>query len=257
MGRARPNEAKIVDGILGHIYPLDILTPLHEKLHGRALNVHVAFHRIVLGLELVAQWDDYISGKDVDYPPNTAAALRGGASSAQNSRETNNPSGTDQGHYVQAAVDNVKFSTLPPKLQRLFGHTLYVPRAHNRGIHRSIDNAQESLINEYLKYKKNNAHINVPGYVPFNTSWFDANLAITYCNEVLQRINTDDTEKNFQYKDCAKDDVDDYYFTVQTMRDSFKRRVENDQRNDVKFHGREFVTNPQNFQLLKPSPEDY
>ena len=234
-GRVRVNEANVVNNILGHgNFPLNILTPLHEQLEGQALNVHVAFYRIVLGLELVAQWDEFITGNPI---PN--ATLVGGASAAQNSRQGRNPPNTQQGHYVQASVNGVPFGNLPQELQRLFGHTMYVPTEHNQGIHRSIDNAQESLINQYNQ--------NVQ---------FDANLAIAYCNEVLSRIDEDRTNGSFQYDRCDPQDVDDYVFTVTIMRNSFQQRMANAQTNGWDI-GRAFILDPNNFKPLEPAPEDY
>jgi len=231
VGRVRVNEASVVNNILGiGNYPINILTPLHEQLGGQALNVHVAFYRIVYGLELVGQWDEN---------PIPNATLVGGASAAQNYRQGRNPSGTQQGHYVQAAVTGVPFANLPPELQRFFGHTCYVPTAHNQGIHRSIDNAQEYLINQY--------NANAP---------FDANLALAYINKALELIDQDALEGRFQYDRCQSHDVADYIFTIMTMRNSLQQRMEHAQQNAQDI-GREFVLDQNNFKPLEPALEDY
>ena len=233
MVRTKVNEAKVVNVNVGPgIYPLDILTPLFQNLEGQDLNVHVAFHRIVLGLELVAQWDKL-------YGNNPNVNLVGGASAAQNYRQGKNPPNTQQGHYVQASVNGVPFGNLPQELQRLFGHTMYVPTEHNQGIHRSIDNAQEWLINRYNQ--------NVQ---------FDANLAIAYCNEVLRRIDEDSTNGSFQYDRCDDQDVADYVITITIMRNSIQQRMEHAQQNAQDI-GREFVLDQNNFKPLEPALEDY
>ena len=251
MVRVRPNEARIVDKILGKgEFPINILDPLHPKLERQALNVHVAFHRIVLGLELLEQWENYINNKFPNCPFDPNASLRGGAASAQNWRDGRNPIGTDQAHYIQAAVYGVPFGKLPDELQRLFGHTCYAPREHNRGIHRSIDNAQEDLINEYLKFKQNQKQN--PNQL-FAT-WFNAELAIAYCNNVLSRIDGDGEMKKFQYAKCQSQDIADYHFTIWMMRNSLKRRMEQDNKNNLQT-GREFVLDQRNFKQPPPQPD--
>ena len=239
MGRARPNEATIVEHIVGFgKYPKSILEPVHEQLEGQDLNVHFAFYRIILGLELVAQWDDYISGKFPNNPPDPNATLRGGASSAQNLREGNNPPGTQQGHYVQAAVDNVEFSTLPPELKRLFGHTMYVPTVHNQGIHRSIDNAQQFLIAQY--------NTDVVQNKKLFEDWFNADLALAYCDKVLELIEKDAKAENYQYSKTDTQDFQDYYFTVQSMRNTFEEKMQHAQANGLGT-GRDFVSDQESF----------
>ena len=241
MVRVRPNEARIVDEILGKgEFPINILDPLFPKLEKQALNVHVAFYRIIYGLELVAQWHEHFGNN-----PN-AATLVGGAAAAQNFRPGTNPPGTDQGHYVQAAVGGnggVTFAQLPATLQRLFGHTSFVLREHNRGIHRSIDKAQEFLIGQY------NANV-VQNNVRFDT-WFNAELAIDFCNDVLQRIDNDVCGGRFQYSKCEDQDIADYCFTVQTMRNGLQQKM------GTGNTGPAFILDRNNFKPLEPSPEDY
>ena len=79
MGRVKVDEKGVVGEIVGlGKYDPEILVPIYQKLSGTALNVHVAFYRIILGLELLEQWENYINGSNAN--PN--ATLRGGGSSA-------------------------------------------------------------------------------------------------------------------------------------------------------------------------------
>ena len=62
MGRVKVDEKKVVGEIVGlGKYDPEILVPIYQKLSGTALNVHVAFYRIILGLELLEQWENYIN----------------------------------------------------------------------------------------------------------------------------------------------------------------------------------------------------
>ena len=239
--RERPNEQEINNRNHGNtmtpdgqpegsfVFPAKDLTPLLPKLEGDRLCKEVAFYRIVLAIELIDQWDEYRKGH-----PNVV--LKGGHSSAQNQRPGTNPQGTDQAHFVQAAVEingqtqgaawSAAFGTLPEPLQILLGHTWFVAREHNRGIHRSIDYAQEDLIKEYnARIQKNQAAL-------------DVQMVLDYCQNVIARIKRDSAggpgaKHQSMYQKCAQVDVETYLKTVQSVLDTFQsksRGVQNPRR---------------------------
>ena len=226
----------IIDGqpMGSFVFPAIHFTPMLPKLEGDRLCKEVAFYRIVLAIELIDQWDEYQKGH-----PNVV--LKGGHSSAQNKRPGTNPQCTDQAHFVQAAVEingqtqgatwSAAFRTLPEPLQILLGHTWFVPRAHNRGIHRSIDNAQKDLIKEYNTRKGQKGQ-----------AVLDVQMVLDYCQNVITKIRQDFDSVKYQYSKCAQKDVETYLKTVQFVHETFQRKSR-----DFQNPGREFCLDMQNY----------
>ena len=114
-----------------------------------------------------------------------------------------------------------------------------MPREHNRGIHRSIDNAQEDLIKKY------NARIQE------NQAALDVQMVLEYCQNVIARIIRDNDEGGFLYPKCKNEDVETYLKTVQSVLDTFEAKSKYFQN-----PGRDFYLDMQNYGDLDETQEN-